>query len=65
VVAVCQFGDTFEHRNFLLDTGATPSILNARLVKRLGLSTDLSRLERELGIPLAGLFGAVEGKLSP
>jgi len=94
VVAVGQFGDTFEHQNFLLDTGAAPSIINARLVKQLGLKTrvstlsaagkvvptqtaivpevelgpvradflpvqvhDLSRLERELGIPLAGLIG--------
>ena len=94
VVAVGQFGDTFEHQDFLLDTGAAPSIINARLVKRLGLETrtstlsaagkvvptqtaivpevelgpvradflpvqvhDLSRLERELGIPLAGLIG--------
>ena len=44
VVAVGQFGDTFEHQNFLLDTGAAPSIINARLVKRLGLETRTSTL---------------------
>src|SRR5215469_16221300 len=94
VVAVGQFGDTFEHQDFLLDTGSAPSIINSRLVKRLVLEIrtstlsaagkvlptqtailpevelgpvradflpvqvhDLSRLERELGIPLAGLIG--------
>jgi Aspartyl protease len=94
VVAQGQFGETLEHENFILDTGTSPSILNRRLAKQLGLAIssgreaemsgvrasqlallpelqigpihvkslpfvvmDLSRLERDLGIPIAGQLG--------
>lgn len=83
-----------ERQNFVLDTGTAPSIINARLVRQLGLATvpstfralgktipaqaaiipeielgpiravslpvqvqNLSRLERDLGIPIAGIIG--------
>jgi Aspartyl protease len=94
VVAEGQFGDGLQHRNFVVDTGTAPSIINARSVRELGLATtastmtamgkiiptdnailpevelgpirvvslrvqvqDLSRLERDLGIPVAGIIG--------
>jgi Aspartyl protease len=94
VVAEGQFGSILEHQNFMLDTGTAPTIINANVVERLGLTTgpatltalgedlktrtstipelelgpiravsvavqvvSLSRLERELGIPLAGIIG--------
>lgn len=94
VVGEGQFGPHSETRNFLLDTGTAPSIINARLVTQLELTTqpskltalgnvvpglvatipeidlgpiravslvaqvrDLSRLESDLGIPIAGIIG--------
>jgi hypothetical protein len=94
VVARGQFGGGQERQNFVLDTGVAPSIVNAWVVKQLGLTTtpsfstavgktiptqtaimseldlgpiratslpmqvqDLSRLERDFGIPLAGIIG--------
>jgi hypothetical protein len=94
VVAEGQFGAALEHQNFVLDTGTSPSIVNSRVAKQLGLAVasahetqmsgnrasevavlpeleigpihavslpvfvmDLSRLERDLGIPIAGQLG--------
>ena len=94
MVAEGQFGPSPESQNFILDTGTAPSIVNVRLLNKLGLSTltstfravgktvpsqaamipeidlgpiravtlpvqvqDLSRLERDLGIPIAGVLG--------
>jgi hypothetical protein len=94
VIAEGQIGGTPEVRNFLIDTGTAPSILNVTLVNELGLAAtpssfralgktvpelattvpeivlgpihaaslpvqvhDLSRLERDLGIPVAGILG--------
>jgi len=94
VIAEGQIGGAAERRNFILDTGTAPSIMNAGLVKELGLPTisstfralgktipaqaaimpeieigpiraaslpvqvqNLSRLERDLGIPIAGIVG--------
>jgi len=94
VIAEGQIGTIPEKRNFILDTGTAPSIIDAKLVKELGLPTvssafralgktipaqaaivpeidlgpiraaslpvrvqDLSRLERDFGIPIAGIVG--------
>jgi Aspartyl protease len=94
VVAKGQFGGVPESQNFILDTGTAPSIINGRLLGRLGLATipstfralgktisveaaiipeidlgpiravslpvqvqNLSRLESDLGIPIAGIIG--------
>lgn len=94
MVAEGQFGGVPEVQNFVLDTGTAPSIINIKIVNRLGLATslstimavgktipaqaaiipdielgpihavnvpvraeDLSRLEREWGIPIAGIIG--------
>lgn len=94
VVAQGQFGGALAHQNFVLDTGTSPSIVNSRAAKELGLATkswamttvgktvptqsavlaelefgpirasslrvqvhDLSRLERDIGIPVAGIIG--------
>jgi hypothetical protein len=38
VVVEGQFGDRGEHQNFILDTGTAPSIINSRLIKKLGLT---------------------------
>jgi predicted aspartyl protease len=94
VVAEGQLRGAPERQNFVLDTGTAPSIINARLVRQLGLATvpstfralgktipaqaaiipeielgpiravslpvqvqNLSRLERDLGIPIAGIIG--------
>ena len=94
VVAEGQFGPDSETRNFLLDTGTAPSIINAKVVAQLELTTrpskitvlgkvepglaavipeidlgpicavslvaqarDLSRLESDLGISIAGIIG--------
>lgn len=94
VVVEGQFGCGRERQNFVLDTGTAPSIINARLVRELGLTTttstmsvigkiipaqkailpevdlgpiravslqvqvqDLSRLEHDLRIPVAGIIG--------
>lgn len=94
VVAEGQFGDGLQHRNFVLDTGTAPSIIDTKSVRELGLATtastmvamgkiiptciavlpeldlgpiqavslrvqvqDLSRLERDLGISVAGIIG--------
>jgi hypothetical protein len=93
VIVEGHFGDGHA-QNFVLDTGTAPSIVNARLVKKLGLAPftstmsmigkivpgqmailpdlevgpihvislrvqiqDLTPLERDLGIPLAGIVG--------
>lgn len=94
VVAEGQFGLSSESQNFILDTGTAPSIINVRLLSKLGSATltstfralgktvpsqtamipeidlgpisavsvlaqvqDLSRLESDLGIPIAGVIG--------
>ena len=93
VIVEGHFGDGRAH-NFILDTGTAPSIVNASLVKKLGLAPfpskmsmigkmvsaqmavlpelnvgpvravsvrvqiqDLAPVERDLGIPLAGIVG--------
>jgi hypothetical protein len=43
VVAEGQIGGVSETQNFILDTGSSPSIINARLAMRLGLSTTPSK----------------------
>jgi hypothetical protein len=94
VVAEGQLGDVQQGQNFILDTGTAPSLLNASLVRQLGLATipstfratgrsipaeaamipaielgpiravnlpmqvqDLSRLERDLDLPIAAVIG--------
>ena len=94
VVAEGQFGPPSESQNFILDTGTAPSIINVRLLSKLGSAAltstfralgktvpsqaavipeidlgpiraislpaqvqDLSRLERDFGIPIAGVIG--------
>jgi hypothetical protein len=94
VVLEGQLGGTPVSRNFILDTGTAPSIMDVTVVKDLGVPTvssrfralgktipaqaaiipdlelgpiraaslpvqvqDLSRLERDLGIPIAGIVG--------
>jgi hypothetical protein len=94
VVAEGQFGPSSKGENFILDTGTAPSIINVRLLSKLGSATttstlralgktvasqaamipeielgpiravsllaqvqDLSLLERDLGIPIAGVIG--------
>jgi predicted aspartyl protease len=94
VVAEGGFSCAGERQNFVLDTGASPSIINSRLANRLELTTrqsftntfgnptasrtaivaeidlgpvrvlslpvqiqDLSRLERDLGLPIAAVIG--------
>jgi predicted aspartyl protease len=94
VVAEGQIGGLPEAQNFILDTGSSPSIIDERAARRLGLATtlskttaigkiipiksamisdielgpiralslpvlveDLSRLERDCGIPIAGIIG--------
>ena len=94
VIVEGQIGNATEKRNFILDTGTAPSIIDAKVVKDLGLPTvssafralgktipaqaaivpeidlgpiraaslpvraqDLSRLERDFGIPIAGIVG--------
>ena len=94
VVVEGQFGGVPGPQNFILDTGTSPSIIQAGLARRLGLATepsmitaagkaistsiatvpeidlgpiravslpvqvqDLSRLERDLGMRIAGIIG--------
>jgi hypothetical protein len=94
VVAEGQIGGVPETENFILDTGSSPSILNASVATRLGLRStpsqttalgtivpvqaaalpelvlgplrvrglpilvkDLSQLERDSGVPIAGILG--------
>jgi predicted aspartyl protease len=94
VVAEARIGGAAEPRNFILDTGTAPSVLNARFAGQLGLATtpssirvlgktvaaeaaivpeieigpirafsvqvrvqNLSHLENDLGIPIAGILG--------
>jgi Aspartyl protease len=94
VIAEGQFGSALRRQNFILDTGSSPSIVNTRVAKELGLVTDawvvnaagksvptetailpevelgpvravsvrvqvhdLSRLERDLGFPVAAIVG--------
>lgn len=94
VIVEGHLGGAPESRNFIVDTGTAPSIMDAGVVKELGLPTisssfralgktvpgraalvpevelgpiraaslpvqvqDLSRLERDLGIPIAGIVG--------
>jgi hypothetical protein len=94
LVVEAHLGGSPQPQNFVLDTGTAPSVINATLVKQLGLATisstvadigniiptqastmpeidlgpvravslpvhvqDLSRLERDLGIPIAGIIG--------
>jgi predicted aspartyl protease len=94
VVIEGQIGDDLKPQNFVLDTGTTPSIINERIVRRLGLPThsaalaavgkivethsaiipqlqlgpiramslrvqvkNLSQLEHDFGIPIAGIVG--------
>lgn len=94
VIAEGQIGGSPENRNFIIDTGTAPSIVNENLVKELGLATspsafralgkyspglaavvteielgpihaaylsvqveNLAQLEREFGIPIAGILG--------
>jgi predicted aspartyl protease len=44
VVAQGQIGSNLRHQNFILDTGTSPSILNARVARQLGLSLVPARL---------------------
>jgi hypothetical protein len=94
VVMEGQIGDDLKLQNFVLDTGTTPSIINERIVRGLGLPTasaalvavgkvvetqsaiipqmqlgpiravslpvqvkNLSQLEHDFGIPIAGIVG--------
>jgi hypothetical protein len=94
VVAEGRIAGIPERQNFVLDTGATPSVINLKLVRQLGLRTmpsstmalgtqvsarasiipeidlgpirasslpvlvnDLSRLENDMGISIAGIIG--------
>jgi predicted aspartyl protease len=94
VVAEGQFGGDAQGRNFVIDTGTSPSILNIGVARRLGLPlsrarisaigglsetfaatvpeirfgplqaisvpvlvSDLSRVERDLKLPIAGILG--------
>jgi predicted aspartyl protease len=94
VIAEGKIGGVSESRNFIIDTGSAPSIVDENLVKELGLETtpsafralgkpspglaavvpeidlgpiraaslpvqveNLTRLEREFGIPSAGILG--------
>lgn len=54
VVAQGQIGSNLQHQNFILDTGTSPSILNARVARQLGLPLVPARLaavgqESEIG----------------
>jgi predicted aspartyl protease len=44
VLAEGQFGAQFEHQNFILDTGTSPSVLNARVARQLGLTLSPARV---------------------
>ena len=44
VVAQGQIGSNLQHQNFILDTGTSPSILNARVARQLGLPLVPARL---------------------
>jgi hypothetical protein len=94
VIVEGQFGESDTPKNFILDTGTAPSIINERFVKKLGLAEiastmsiigklvpaksamlpelligpiratnvhvqiqDMSAVERNLGVPLAGIVG--------
>jgi Aspartyl protease len=94
IVVEGRFGEQGKRQNFILDTGTAPSIVNARLVTKLGLRPtpskmsvvgkfipaqlavlpeldlgpihatllrvqirDLSKLEEDLGTPIAGIVG--------
>jgi predicted aspartyl protease len=94
VVAEGQFGGEAAHRNFIIDTGTSPSIVNIGVARHLGLPlsqaklsaigrqsetfaatvpqirlgplqadsvpvlvTDLSSVERDLNLPIAGILG--------
>lgn len=94
VVAEGQFGGELAHRNFIIDTGTSPSIVNIGVARHLGLPlsqaklsaigrqsetfaatvpqirlgplqadsvpvlvTDLSPVERDLNLPIAGILG--------
>lgn len=45
VVAEGQFGGALQHQNFILDTGTSPSMLNLRVAKQLGLNLSPGRVE--------------------
>jgi predicted aspartyl protease len=94
VVAEGQLGGVTEPQNFVIDTGTSPSVLNERVIRQMGLATaestisglgktvttraavvpeiglgpivakampvrvrDMSRVERDLGITIAGIIG--------
>ena len=94
MVAEGQFGGELAHRNFIIDTGTSPSIVNIGVARHLGLHlsqaklsaigrqsetfaatvpqirlgplqadsvpvlvTDLSPVERDLNLPIAGILG--------
>ncbi|HXC48260.1 MAG TPA: retropepsin-like aspartic protease [Candidatus Sulfotelmatobacter sp.] len=94
MVAEGQFGGEAAHRNFIIDTGTSPSIVNIGVARHLGLPlsqaklsaigrqsetfaatvpqirlgplqadsvpvlvTDLSSVERDLNLPIAGILG--------
>lgn len=44
VVAEGQFGDRLQHQNFIVDTGTSPSILNLRVARQLGLNLSSGRV---------------------
>ena len=44
VVAQGQIGSNLQHQNFILDTGTSPSILNARVARQLRLPLVRARL---------------------
>jgi hypothetical protein len=44
VLAECQIGAELSGQNFILDTGTSPSILNARVARQLGLSLAPAKL---------------------
>ena len=44
MIAEGQIGSKFPHQNFILDTGTSPSILNARIAQELGLTLAPARL---------------------
>ena len=58
VVAEGQFGPDSPTQNFLLDTGTAPSIINARLVTQLELTTMPSKITA-LGKAVPGLAAAI------
>jgi predicted aspartyl protease len=102
VVAEGQFGGEIAHRNFIIDTGTSPSILDIGVARQLGLPlskaklsaigglsetfaatvpeirlgplqamsvpilvSDLSRVEHDLQVPIAGILGMdILGKCS-